>query len=121
MAFTDSISLGPAPAEEDPVQLGDDDYAPRARRECRRYIEAIRKACGDEPEGAQLRVVSCPHDFGNYLDVEVRFDGNNEAASEYAYRCEEKAPTTWEQAGMHEKTYSIIPHADGRDRDRPPG
>ena len=100
MAFTDSISLGPAPAEEDPVQLGEADYASRAQRECRRYIDAIRKVCGEEPEGAQLRMTRHSHDFGQYYDVEIRFDGNNEAAAEYAYEVESKAPATWEEAGM---------------------
>ena len=100
MAFTDSLSLGPAPAEEDPVQLGEADYASRAQRECRRYIEAIRKVCGEEPEGAQLRMTRHSHDFGQYYDVEIRFDGNNEAAADYAYKVESKAPATWEEAGM---------------------
>ena len=110
MAFTDSNSLGPAPAEEDPVQLGEADYASRAQQECRRYIEAIRKACGDEPEGAQLRVVRCAHDFGTYFDVEVRFDGNDRAAAEYAYKVESKSPATWEEAGMG----SPPPKAEGK-------
>ena len=100
MAFTDSLSLGPAPAEEDPVQLGEADYASRAFRECRRYIEAIRKVCGEEPEGAQLRMTCCLHDFGQYYDVEIKFDGNNEAAAEYAYKVESKSPATWNEAGM---------------------
>ena len=100
MAFTDSLSLGPAPAEEDPVQLGEADYASRAQRECRRYIEAIRKLCGEEPEGAQLRMTRHSHGFGQYYDVEVKFDGNNEAAAEYAYMVESKSPVTWEEAGM---------------------
>ena len=100
MAFTDSISLGPAPAEENPVQLGEVDYTTRARKECLRYVEAIRKVCGEEPEGAQLRVIRCGHDFGTYFDVEVRFNGNDRAAAEYAYRVESKSPATWEEAGM---------------------
>ena len=100
MAFTDSLSLGPAPAEEDLVQLGEADYASRAQRECRRYIDAIRKVCGEEPEGAQLRMTRHSHDFGQYYDVEIKFDGNNEAAAEYAYKVESKSPATWEEAGM---------------------
>lgn len=96
----DVVWLGPAPAEEDCVQAGSDDYARRAREECRRYIEAIRKVCGPEPEGARLTIKSQPHDFGSYLEVAVTFDGNNEQAAAYAAKCDEKAPKTWAEAEM---------------------
>ena len=87
--------LGPCPAEEDPVQVGDENYAALARAECRRYIEAIRQVCGTEPEGARLTVKSQPHDMGTYYEVVVQFDGDNEAAAAYAAKCDESAPTTW--------------------------
>ena len=63
--------LGPCPAEEDPVQVGDENYAALARAECLRYIETIRQVCGTEPEGARLTVKSQPHDYGSYLEVVV--------------------------------------------------
>lgn len=92
--------LGPAPAGEDCVQVGSPDYARDAKAECRAYIEAIRKVCGREPEGARLTIKSQPHDFGSYYEVAVVFDGNDQAAAEYAAKCDEHTPTTWEQAGM---------------------
>jgi hypothetical protein len=92
--------LGPAPAEEDCVQVGSPDYARDAKAECRRYIEAIRKVCGPEPEGARLTIKSQPHDFGSYYEVAVVFDGNDPVAAAYAAKCDEEAPTTWEAAGM---------------------
>jgi hypothetical protein len=92
--------LGPCPAEEDAVQVGSPDYARDARAQCRRYIEALRKICGPEPEGARLTIKSQPHDFGSYLEVAVEFDGSNEAAAAYAAKCDESAPTTWEAAEM---------------------
>lgn len=101
--------LGPSPAEEDAVQVGAPDYTRDARAECQAYIEAIRKICGREPEGAKLTIKSQPHDFGAYLEVAVVFDGNNKAAAEYAAKCDESAPTTWEAAGME-------PPARGRRR-----
>lgn len=91
----DSIEIGSAPAEEDCAQTTDPDYAARARAECRRFIDLIRRTLGPEPEGARLVVVGNPHEFGTYYEVACRFEGDDEAASTYAYRCEGEAPTRW--------------------------
>lgn len=92
--------LGPAPAEETCVQVGDPDYEEKAKRECTAYIGAIRMVCGDEPLGAKLKIIRQMHDMGAYLEVVVAFDPDSEAAREYAAKCDESAPSTWEAAGM---------------------
>ena len=92
--------LGPAPAEESCAQVGRDGYEEQAKAECRQYIAAIRIVCGDPPEGARLKMVSQPHDFGLYWEVTVDFDPSNQAACEYAANCDEQAPTTWATAGV---------------------
>lgn len=94
------IYLGPAPCEEEPVQLGHPDYHDLGLRECRRYIAAIRKVCGNEPDNARLRVVKEPHDFGSFYDVIVEFDPADPQAVAYAEKVDEHGPVTWEQAGM---------------------
>jgi hypothetical protein len=108
--MNDTYWLGAAPANEDCIQVGSPDYARDAKAECRAYIEAIRKVCGHEPEGARLTIKSQPHDYGSYYEVAIVFDGNNREAAEYASRVDEKAPTTWEQAGMQS------PHAKAKGR-----
>lgn len=92
--------LGPAPAEEACAQVGQDEYENRARAECRQYIGAIRIVCGDPPDGAHLRVVCQPHEFGLYWEVVVDFDPSSPAAREYAAKCDATAPTTWAAAGL---------------------
>ena len=95
----DYISIGPVPAEESCQQVGTPSYdSHAARAECVRFIDAIRKEIGPEPEGARLGIKSNPHDFGTYLDVVCYFEDDNPAAVEYAYRCESDAPTTWAEA-----------------------
>jgi hypothetical protein len=106
----DVIFLGPAPAEEECAQIGDNDYHDRALRECREFITAIRKVCGEEPEGARLRVMREAHDFGFYLEVAIEYDGSSREAAEYASRCDERAPVTWDAADMS------APVARGRGR-----
>jgi hypothetical protein len=63
----DIIWIGSTPSNEDCAQVGSPDYARNARIECHAYIDAIRKVCGQEPEGARLTIKSQPHDFGQVL------------------------------------------------------
>jgi len=90
------LSLAPAPVEEDCAQVGTDDYTARARNECRRFMALLRTKFGPEPEGARLAIKSFPHDFGDYLEVVCYFDETLPESVEYAYRCEDDLPATWE-------------------------
>jgi hypothetical protein len=95
------IEIGPTPAEESCQQVGTPSYDPQAARaECQRFIEAIRKVVGKEPEGAVLRIKGNPHDFGTYFSVACYFEGDDETAVNYAYRCESDAPMTWAEAEL---------------------
>lgn len=91
----DTVYIGSTPCNEDCAQVGAPDYEIRAKEECRRFIALLRDTFGPEPEGARLRIKSNPHDFGYYYEVVCDFDPYNEAAAEYAYRCESDAPETW--------------------------
>jgi len=110
MTWTDKVYLGPAPAEEECVQLGSEDYDRRARAECQAYIEAIIAVCGEPPEGARLKIERESHDFGSYFEVVCQFDGNNPEAASYAMKCDDQAPTTWpEKAAPAEATIRFQP------------
>ncbi|MFO0812101.1 MAG: hypothetical protein U0796_02715 [Gemmatales bacterium] len=101
----DCLDIGPAPAEETCVSVGEQDYARKAKIECQQFIEAIKKSCGEPPLGADLRVKSNPHDFGNYYSVACYFDEQYPESVEYAYKCEAHAPTTWEAVDMHPPSF----------------
>lgn len=96
----DLIWLGPCPGDETPASTLDDDFAAANRAECLQFIKAIKRVCGEPPEGAALRIKTEQHDFGPYREVVVEFDGNDRAAAEYAAKCDESAPTTWAEAGL---------------------
>jgi hypothetical protein len=90
------VYIGSAPYEEDCVQLDPKvDYVPAMKAECRRFIEAIRKVVGVEPEGARLTLKCENHDFGPYYEVVCEYDTENELAAAYAFRCEVEAPAYW--------------------------
>lgn len=92
----DYLNIGPAPCDEDCVQVSKDhDYGPAQRKECNRFIRAIRAVLGPEPDGARLAVKGFPHDFGTYYEVVCWYDGAVPEAVDYANRCETEAPATW--------------------------
>jgi hypothetical protein len=104
----DEMDLGCNPCDEPCVSLGEPDYYPRAREECTRFIQLIRKKLGEEPPGAYLKVKSNPHDFGVYLSVVVSFHDSDEEARNYAYLCESEAPRTWQDdQPLPKKQYSV--------------
>ena len=90
------ISIGPSPYEEHCAQVGEPGYREKALEECARFIRLLRETCGSEPEGASLSVQWFPHDFGEYAEVVCYFNPNIHESVEYASRCEEGAPATWE-------------------------
>ena len=85
----DIVYIGPVPCNEDCQQVGPGYDSAAARAECQRYISDLRRHYGAEPEGARLSIKSEPHDFGSYLEVVCRYDDENEAAVNYAFRVEE--------------------------------
>ncbi len=87
------IDIGPGPHEEDVAQIGDEDFSHKNIKECRAFKAQIMRAYGEPPEGASLRIMGNPHEFGFYREVAVRVDGSGgleqgRAAMEYAYRVE---------------------------------
>jgi len=96
----DYIDLGSAPANEDCAQLGAPDYYEKARAECTRFIQLLRRTFGDEPEGARLAIKSNAHEWGNYYSVVCYFDDEFAGAREYAFRLENDIPAYWDAASF---------------------
>ena len=93
----DHVSIGPSPTNEQCAQVGEDDYYERSVKECRAYVRQLRRALGEEPEGASLAVKSNSHDFGVYREVACYFADNSQEAVDYAFRAEEQAPAEWDE------------------------
>ena len=95
----DFFTLGPVPSDEPCTQVGEDNYASRARFECTRFIALLRKIFGPEPSGAWLSMKAFDHDFGTYYEVVCYFNPRAPRSVDYARRCEDEAPTTWGEEG----------------------
>jgi hypothetical protein len=98
----DSLNLSPTPVGEDCAQLGDANYSSRARQECRAFIQQLKREFGEPPIGAAFKITQNPHDFGTYLDVDIQFNDEDDAASEYAYKVEANLPEFWDAAAKKE-------------------
>jgi hypothetical protein len=98
------LSLGPSPSDERCAQVGKDpDYHARALRECQALIRQLLRTLGPPPDDLTAFVVkSCPHDFGEYLEVGVLFDSENERSALYAYGAEDRFPEHWDEAAREE-------------------
>ena len=95
MSNFDYMEFGTAPVEETCAQTTDPDYNIKAKAECRKYIELLRKIFGDEPEGAQLMIKGSEHDFGRYYEVACKFDIEKPEAVDYVYAIEANMPLKW--------------------------
>ena len=104
----DYLTIGPTPADEDCQQVGTPEYsAEKARVECCAFIGQLRRQFGIEPEGARLAVKRFAHEFGTYHEVVCWYDDDNEAAAEYAFKCEGEADTLWDTEAMDEIAYLL--------------
>lgn len=101
----DYVCIGPVPCDEDCAQVGQDGYREKAVAECRKFIALLRKTFGEEPFGARLAIKWFDHDFGPYCEVVCYYETEIEEAREYAFRCENEMPLTWE-GGRRERKIS---------------
>jgi hypothetical protein len=92
----DYISIGPSPVEEDCAQVGSDGYHNQARKECRAFINQLRRQFCPEIGSANLNIKANPHDFGTYYDVVCYYDDDDQVGSEYAFKLEDETPEKWD-------------------------
>lgn len=99
----DYLDLSPTPTDEPCAQVGSDDYAKRARFECRAFMNQLERAFPDAvAAGVYFRIKSNPHDFGSYLEVQAVFDDEDESQTEWAYTIESELPQAWDDDARNE-------------------
>lgn len=94
------MELGPTPSGETCAQLGVNYDSSRAKKECRVFIEQLRRTFAEPLEsvyGVDFMVTSNPHDFGIYHEVAVTYDEDDEAAVELAFHIESNTPEWWDE------------------------
>ena len=98
----DYLNIAPSPAGEQCEQLGDNYDAKRATAECRALAHQLVRLLGEPPFGAYFQIKTFPHDFGSYKELCVVFNDEDEAATDYAYKCENELPELWDDEAIKE-------------------
>ena len=99
----DRYELGTTvPHEEQCSQVGAPNFSITSRMEARALISQLRRLHGPEPEGAVLKLISCPHDFGTYYDVAVEYQDDSEEAEAYMLKIDGGVPDTWDEQARKE-------------------
>lgn len=83
-----TMYIGEGPWDEDVAQVGQEDYHRKGRKECRAFVNQIKRVCGEPPPGTRLFIKSNPHDFGSYLSVECEYPEGDEEGLAYALKAE---------------------------------
>ena len=92
----DSLDLDTTPVEEQCQQVGPNYDPAKARLEAQTMIAQLQRKFGSPPDGVRFKIKSNPHDFGSYYSIEIIFDGDNESATDYAYKVEGDFPEYWD-------------------------
>jgi hypothetical protein len=98
----DYISIGSTPSGETCAQVGSEDYDNRSRKECRAFVNQLRRVFGEEVCSAQLKIKSFPHDFGSYREVICYFSDTDDDGMEYAFKLENECPEYWDEQAKEE-------------------
>ena len=98
----DEMTIGSSPINEDCAQVGSKDYATRAKKECKVYLNQLIRTHGAPPTGAFLAIKGFGHDFGTYYEVVVIYDEEIEKAVDYAFLLEGNAPENWDNISLQE-------------------
>lgn len=99
----DILELACSPIAEPCVNVGEEDYAPQARVQCRALRNQILRTF-PVPEDVQawLSTKGNQHDFGTYYEVVVHYDDQCEKATDYAFLLEASVPEYWDAEAVKE-------------------
>ncbi len=98
----DFITIGPVPAGEPCVQVGDENYRETSKIECSAFINQLKREFGNPPPKAGLRVKAFNHDLGQYREVVCYYEIEDEESKEYCFRLESEVPEHWDQIAKEE-------------------
>jgi primosomal replication protein N len=104
----DYLEIGPTPADEPCVQIGEDDYMLRSRAECRRFAALIERAY----PGACAVVRANRHDYGTYYEVNVSYDDDNEDQTYQAFLIADTVPATWAELERMAEEQDLYMHKE---------
>lgn len=85
------------PHNEPCVQLGAENYPEWSRLEAKALRDQIYRQLGQPPAGTGIKIISCSHDFGSYLDLAVVYNTDSEESEEWMLKVESELPEEWDE------------------------
>lgn len=103
------IFVGSSPCMEECAQLGQDNYDKQSKLECKLYKEQLWRITKEKfnitqgsLDGFDIVIKNEYHDFGTYREVALKFDYNNDVATNLAYNIEGITPEYWDDIALTE-------------------
>ena len=98
------IELGATPSSENCAQLGQPNYSEQAKKECRRFMQQLKRQFPIPEKLAgevAYQIRSNPYESSDgsdtsYLEVAIRFNRDNPAAVNFACKVEKGVPEDWD-------------------------
>jgi len=104
----DYLTLGNSPINEDCVQVNSHAvYLPAMKAECQLFKKQLERMFPDIPDNTCFRIKSFSHDFGEYLEVCIIYDTDDENSCDFAYEVEGNLPEYWD-AEARKELYSYL-------------
>jgi hypothetical protein len=88
------------PSDEPCAQVGSDNYTRNSRLEAEAFRDQIYRVFGDPPAGTGIRIKSCPHDFGSYLDLQIAYDDDEDDSCGWTFEVESNLPERWDEIAL---------------------
>lgn len=100
----DYIELGPTPCDENCVQVGEDNYRERAKRETTVFVDQLNREFSSWVEDGLIKfgIKWFSHDFGSYCEAVVYYNDDDEASRAIAIVVENNTPFKWDDKAIEE-------------------
>ena len=95
----DYVELASAPIAEDCLQVGKDGTLEFEHAECMAFKHQLERMYPKLVENLnlELRIKSCPHDFGSYKEVFCYYHEDSEDAETTAFELQDMLPENWDE------------------------
>jgi hypothetical protein len=99
----DRIELGfTTPHGEPCAQVGTENYESNSLIEGKVMINQIIRQVGQPIGTCRFSIIKCPHDFGTYHDIAIRFEDERPEETNYVERVQNLDLENWDEIAIQE-------------------
>jgi len=98
--YPDYLDFETTPAAESCEQVGPNYNRTKAKAEARAFIAQMLRVYGQPPEGCRFKIITCPHDFGSYINIRVIY--SDQAGCDYVFEIDANPIEEWDDEAREE-------------------